>query len=38
MRKVYSKLALSLAVDRCSSVAPELREIGPGHWVACTEV
>ena len=27
-----------LAVDRCSSAAPELREIRPGHWVACTEV
>ena len=27
-----------LAVDRCSSAVPELREIRPGHWVACTEV
>jgi oligopeptide transport system ATP-binding protein len=27
-----------LAVDRCSSALPELREIRPGHWVACTEV
>ena len=27
-----------LAVDRCSSAVPELREIRPDHWVACTEV
>ena len=27
-----------LAVDGCSSAVPELREIRPGHWVACTEV
>ena len=27
-----------LAVDGCRSVVPELREIKPGHWVACTEV
>ena len=27
-----------LAVDSCSSAVPELREIRPGHWVACTEV
>ena len=27
-----------LAVEGCRSVVPELREIKPGHWVACTEV
>jgi oligopeptide transport system ATP-binding protein len=27
-----------LAVDSCSGAAPELRELRPGHWVACTEV
>ena len=27
-----------LAVDSCSKDVPELREIKPGHWVACTEV
>ena len=27
-----------LAVQACRSVVPELREIKPGHWVACTEV
>ncbi len=27
-----------LAVDSCSSDLPELRELRPGHWVACTEV
>ena len=27
-----------LAVDSCSSALPELREVRPGHWVACTEV
>ena len=27
-----------LAVDRCSRAVPELRELRPGHWVACTEV
>ena len=27
-----------LAVESCSSAAPELRELRPGHWVACTEV
>ena len=27
-----------LAVDSCRSMIPELREIRPGHWVACTEV
>jgi len=27
-----------LAVANCSISAPELREVKPGHWVACTEV
>ncbi|MCH7544266.1 MAG: ABC transporter ATP-binding protein [Proteobacteria bacterium] len=27
-----------MAVEGCRSVIPELREIKPGHWVACTEV
>ena len=27
-----------IAVDGCSKAIPELREIKPGHWVACTEV
>ncbi|MEX2616685.1 MAG: ABC transporter ATP-binding protein [Alphaproteobacteria bacterium] len=27
-----------MAVDRCSVKIPELRELKPGHWVACTEV
>ncbi len=27
-----------LVVDSCSSAVPELRELRPGHWVACTEV
>ena len=27
-----------LAVESCRSMIPELREIRPGHWVACTEV
>lgn len=27
-----------LAVENCSKVIPEFREIKPGHWVACTEV
>ena len=26
------------AVDSCSKIVPEFREIKPGHWVACTEV
>ena len=26
------------AVDRCSSLIPEFREVKPGHWVACSEV
>lgn len=28
----------ALAVANCSVSTPELREIKPGHWVACTEV
>ncbi len=27
-----------LAVEGCSRTVPQLREIKPGHWVACTEV
>ena len=27
-----------VAVPGCSGAVPEFREIGPGHWVACTEV
>ncbi|MBI3126436.1 MAG: ABC transporter ATP-binding protein [Candidatus Tectomicrobia bacterium] len=27
-----------LTVESCMSDVPALREIGPGHWVACTEV
>jgi oligopeptide/dipeptide ABC transporter ATP-binding protein len=27
-----------VAVDGCSAAAPELRELGPGHFAACTEV
>ena len=27
-----------LAVESCSKAVPELRELRPGHWVACTEV
>ncbi len=27
-----------LAVASCSVSTPELREVTPGHWVACTEV
>ena len=26
------------AVEKCKEEIPELREIKPGHWVACTEV
>ena len=26
------------AVKRCSMSVPELRELSPGHWVACSEV
>ncbi len=28
----------ALAVDGCRAAVPELREVKPGHWVACTEV
>jgi oligopeptide transport system ATP-binding protein len=28
----------SLAVEQCSKRIPELRELRPGHFVACTEV
>jgi oligopeptide transport system ATP-binding protein len=28
----------SLATENCRQEVPELREIEPGHWVACTEV
>ncbi|MBO55632.1 MAG: peptide ABC transporter substrate-binding protein [Dehalococcoidia bacterium] len=28
----------SMAVDNCSQFIPELREVSPGHWVACSEV
>ncbi|MCZ6522998.1 MAG: ABC transporter ATP-binding protein [Alphaproteobacteria bacterium] len=28
----------ALAVAGCSTAVPELREVTPGHWVACTEV
>ncbi len=27
-----------LAVESCHRAVPELREVRPGHWVACTEV
>jgi oligopeptide transport system ATP-binding protein len=27
-----------LAVDSCSRNVPELRELQPGHWVACSVV
>ena len=27
-----------LADERCSKEEPELREVGPGHWVACHKV
>jgi len=27
-----------IAVERCKQVRPELRELRPGHWVACSEV
>jgi len=27
-----------LAVETCSQARPELRELRPGHWVACSEV
>jgi oligopeptide transport system ATP-binding protein len=28
----------SIAVESCSRIRPELREVRPGHWVACSEV
>jgi oligopeptide/dipeptide ABC transporter ATP-binding protein len=28
----------SMAVESCRRVRPELRELRPGHWVACSEV
>ena len=28
----------TLAVESCRSTLPELRELRPGHWVACSEV
>jgi oligopeptide transport system ATP-binding protein len=28
----------SIAVDRCKRARPELREVRPGHYVACSEV
>ena len=27
-----------IAVESCSRMRPELREVRPGHWVACSEV
>ncbi len=27
-----------IAVSRCKELRPELRELRPGHWVACSEV
>src|SRR5689334_16676767 len=27
-----------IAVERCKQIRPELRELRPGHWVACSEV
>jgi oligopeptide transport system ATP-binding protein len=27
-----------IAVSSCSQIRPELREVRPGHWVACSEV
>ena len=27
-----------LAVDECKRIRPELRELRPGHWVACSQV
>jgi oligopeptide transport system ATP-binding protein len=27
-----------IAVETCKQTRPELREVRPGHWVACTEV
>ncbi len=28
----------SMAIDNCAGPVPELRELRPGHWVACGEV
>ena len=28
----------ALAVESCKQVRPELRELRPGHWVACSQV
>jgi oligopeptide transport system ATP-binding protein len=28
----------SIAVESCKQTRPELREVRPGHWVACSEV
>jgi len=27
-----------IAVESCSRMRPELREVRTGHWVACSEV
>jgi oligopeptide transport system ATP-binding protein len=27
-----------IAVEQCQQARPELRELRPGHWVACSEV
>jgi oligopeptide transport system ATP-binding protein len=27
-----------LAVEECKQARPELRELRPGHWVACSQV
>ncbi|MGH7031854.1 MAG: ABC transporter ATP-binding protein [Stellaceae bacterium] len=27
-----------IAVDRCKRTRPELREVRPGHWAACSEI
>ena len=27
-----------IAIDECSGDIPELREVGPDHWVACIRV
>ena len=27
-----------IAVERCKQLRPELREIRPGHWAACSEI
>ena len=28
----------TIAVDECKKVAPEFREVKPGHWIACSQV